>query len=78
MDWSLYSYFIVKYLTKKVIKMKKVILVVETIEEQFKVARLVNSIVDKIHSKKELNEGIILSFEEAELLSEIVVSIGRS
>lgn len=55
--------------------MRKLILLTANIDEQIKTARLINSINSKIINKKNLNDGIRLSFDESELLQDIVVSV---
>lgn len=50
------------------------VLVVESLTEQIKVARLINSLVAKIANRETLSDPIRVSFNEAELLNEIVVS----
>lgn len=55
---------------------KKLILLTQSLEDQLEVGRLLNSIIGKIENKKNINDGIILSFKETQLIQNIVVSIG--
>lgn len=55
--------------------MRKLILLTENLYEQTKIARLLNSVANKIMHKKNIGDGIRLSFEESELLQDIVVSV---
>ena len=52
----------------------KVILLVNSFDEQIRVGKIISSIKTKIADKKEINEGIRLSFEETKLITQIVVS----
>ena len=52
----------------------KKILVVESLRRQLEVAKLLNGLTAKISNRVSVNDPIRISYEEAKLLSEIVVS----
>ena len=55
----------------------KLQLFTQSLKDQIEVARLLNSITEKIANKENINDGIILSFEETQLIQNIVVSVGE-
>ena len=71
-----YSWYLF-FINRKENKEMKLQLLTQNLEDQLRVAKLLNSITEKIVNKENISDGIILSFEETQLIQNIVVSVGK-